>query len=154
MAVKCASDNTTAAGTDDFKQAQTGMQEVANLAEDVLRAARTARTEALAGRTPQAQKAAADAVAAADRLRQLTCEVCGYAAAALAKAMGQKQPYSREESDGMDLLLRHQLLDNTTPRELKRLLNRYLLAKSCCQEVSLLRRTCAATGRLKTVQHA
>ena len=54
--------------------------------------------------------------------------------AAVARAEGKAPPLSAAASQLFLWLQHRQLLKDTTPRELKRLLNRFLLARLCCEE--------------------
>jgi len=81
-------------------------------------------------------KAAEQAEAVAAQVLQLYAKANELAALAECRAKGQRQPFRPQEAAAVKLLLEHGLLADTTPREVKRLLNRYLLAQ-CCLEAQV-----------------
>jgi hypothetical protein len=86
---------------------------------------------------PVAAAAAAsvkDAEAAAKRAVAAAKQATDQLIAAEAQAEGSRVPLSVAASELFSKLLHRQLLEGTTPRELKRLLNRFLLAQLCCKE--------------------
>jgi hypothetical protein len=77
--------------------------------------------------------AVATAEQAAKRAQVAAAKADGLKNAAVARAAGRAPPLSAAASQLFFWLQHRQLLKDTTPRELKRLLNRFLLARLCCE---------------------
>lgn len=125
----------SATGSADAQLAKKELRKAAALRDGVLTTAKKARAAARAGHKEDADSAAAAAEREAVELAEFARRVTGDVAVNAAD-INSSTTFTKGESEGLDLLLRHQLLADTTPREMKRLLNRYLLAKFCCKEVS------------------
>lgn len=95
--------------------------------------------EACTTRFTAAMQAVERAEAAAADVYRFRAAAEQWAEAAACKASGRKLPFGAQGSAAVQLLLQHRLLAGTTPREVKRLLNRYQLAK-CCLEAQVSNR--------------
>lgn len=124
-ALECynAADRAVSVATSDKQKAD-------SIRRSVTEHALQAKTAALEGRSDDAQRA----VAAAEKQLQ---DMVEFVDRLLTSFDDPTQPgmFTKQESSGVDLLMRCDLLADTTPRVMKRLLNRYLLAKYCCLEV-------------------